>query len=1274
MRNPLYKFSSTAVILVLSLLAWPAQNVLAQAAVLVINEIDYDQASTDTAEFVEIKNTGTGSADLSDYSLVFINGSTTASYDTIALPAVSLAAGDYYVVCANAATVANCDLDDGPDTNFIQNGAPDAVALLQDAVIVDTVSYEGDTGAPYTEGSGSGLEDVPDVDNAGISRFPDGADTDSNNVDLSFRCSTPGEANVAASSECVPAEEAVLVINEIDYDQASTDTAEFVEIKNTGTGSADLSEYSLEFINGSTTAIYDTIALPAVSLAAGDYFVVCANAATVPNCDLDDGPDTNFIQNGAPDAVALLQDAVIIDTVSYEGDADAPYTEGSGTGLEDDSSVDNAGISRFPDGADTDSNNVDLSFRCSTPGAANSAATSDCVPPETGNILINEVDSDTPSTDDMEFVELYDGGDGNTALDGLVLVFFNGNGDTSYAAYDLDGFSTDANGYFLLGNAGVVPTPSIVFASNGLQNGADAVALYSADATDFPNGTSVSTTNLLDALVYDTNDSDDAGLLALLNAAEPQINEDGGGDKDNQSNQRCPDGSGGARNTSTYTQFAPTPAAPNCEVPPPPPQECGDPVTLIHDIQGNGTASPLDGQPVSIEGIVVGDFQDGAAGTHGDLNGFFVQEEDAEADADPMTSEGLFVFDGSSPAVDVQMGDKVRVAGVVDEFNGMTEITNTVFVEVCSPNESLPAATPVSLPFAASDTLEPVEGMYVTFPQPLTIVEYFNFDRFGEIVLATDRLLQPTAVFDPGSPEADALADLNSLSQITLDDGRTNSNPDPAFHPIGAEFDLGNLFRGGDLVANATGVINYSFGLYRIQPTQGADYTSVNLRTSEPDPVGGGLKFASFNVLNYFTTLDDGFNDICGPAQNQECRGADDAGEFTRQRDKIISAINALDADVVGLLEIENNIYDDAVIDLVDGLNAASAPGTWNRVDTGTIGTDAIKVAMIFKSAMVSELGVHAILDSSVDPRFIDTLNRPALAQTFQDNVTGGVFTLVVNHLKSKGSACDFVGDPDTGDGAGNCNLTRKMAAEALVDWLATDPTGSNDADVMVIGDLNSYDKEDPIDVFTGAGYTDLAYIFGGEFAYGYVFSAQVGYLDYALASPNLFAQTTGATDWHINADEPDLIDYDTSFKQAAQAAIYAPDAYRSSDHDPVIGGLDLLHFEFSGFFPPVKNLPQSNNVKAGSSVPLKFNLDGDQGLDIIAPGYPQSREIACDWTAPGAGESTVSDEDIGLTYDAELDEYKYVWKTSKSWEGSCRQLVVLLIDGSYHYANFEFK
>lgn len=176
-------------------------------------------------------------------------------------------------------------------------------------------------------------------------------------------------------------------------------------------------------------------------------------------------------------------------------------------------------------------------------------------------VLINEVDSDTEGTDILEFVELY--GEPFTPLDGLVLVFFNGAGDLSYDAFDLDGYSLGSNGFFLIGNTGVIPTPSIFFLSNGLQNGADAVALYEGDENDFLVGTPVTTAGLIDAVVYDTNDADDSGLLVLLNPGEPQLNEDGGGDKDVHSNMRCPDGAGGPRTTTSFYQFTASPGESN---------------------------------------------------------------------------------------------------------------------------------------------------------------------------------------------------------------------------------------------------------------------------------------------------------------------------------------------------------------------------------------------------------------------------------------------------------------------------------------------------------------------------------------------------------------------------------------------------------------------------------------------------------------------------------------------------------------------------------------
>ena len=536
-----------------------------------------------------------------------------------------------------------------------------------------------------------------------------------------------------------------------------------------------------------------------------------------------------------------------------------------------------------------------------------------------------------------------------------------------------------------------------------------------------------------------------------------------------------------------------------------------------------------------------------------------MQEEDADADADSATSEGIFVFEDENPSLDVSVGDLVRVTGVVVEFFGLTELSYASVVVVSSGNP-LPTPATVELPADAASR-ESVEGMSVVFPQALQISEFFNYDRFGEMVLATpidplERTYQPTAYDTFAATGLDLDATLAEIEdrRITLDDGLSSQNPSVNRHPNGDPFSLANRFRGGDLVQDTVGVMAYSFGRYRIQPTGPAVYTETNPRPSAPS-FGDLPTVAAFNVLNYFTTIDNGQDD-CGPNFDQGCRGADSAEEFERQQAKIVAAIAELDASVVGLMEIQNN--EGAVGDLVAALNAAVGAGTYAAVEDGTVGPDAIKVGLIYKPADVLPVGTTAILDT---PEFLDpnglgeAKNRAAIAKTFVSTINGGTVTVAVNHLKSKGSPC---GPGDDDPYAASCNLTRTLAAEILSDWLATDPTGIGDADAMIIGDLNSYDEEDPIATLLDAGYVDVLERDAGEFAYTYVFDGQLGHLDYVMANASMAGQVDAAAAWHVNTDEPDLIDYDTSFKSDAQDAIYAPDAYRSSDHDPVIAGLDM--------------------------------------------------------------------------------------------------------------------
>jgi predicted extracellular nuclease len=571
------------------------------------------------------------------------------------------------------------------------------------------------------------------------------------------------------------------------------------------------------------------------------------------------------------------------------------------------------------------------------------------------------------------------------------------------------------------------------------------------------------------------------------------------------------------------------------------PFNCGDAATPIHAVQGSGLATPMNDASVAIEGIVVGDFQQ-----PGGFRGFYVQEEAADADADPLTSEGIFVFNTSFAAAP---GDVVRVRGRVTEFQGLTELTSVNAFVLCATGADVPA-TPVSLPVANVTDLERFEGMLVRFDQTLTATEVFNLGRFGEVSLSgAGRLYTPTAVAAPGAAAQAVLAQ-NNRSRIILDDGDNQQNIDPTRYPQGG-LSAGNTLRVGDTLSSLIGIMDFRFTAYRIQPIGPISWIHTNPRTATPPDVGGNLKIASFNVLNFFNG-----NGMGGGFPTS--RGAETPFELQRQLAKEVSALMKIDADIVGLMEIENDAAPHSAIeDLVAGLNAAMGAGTYSFINTGVIGTDEIKVALIYKPAAVTPLGAYRTLTSGVDPRFIDTLNRPSLAQTFEDVFTGQKLTVVVNHLKSKGSAC--TGDPDIGDGQGNCNQTRTAAAAALASWLATDPTGSGDPDFLIIGDLNSYTFEDPVTTLTTSGYTNLVRQFDGLVAYSYVFNGESGYLDHALASQSLVSQVTDVVDWHINPDEPTVLDYNTNFKTANQVnTFYSPGPYRSSDHDPVIIGLHL--------------------------------------------------------------------------------------------------------------------
>lgn len=328
----------------------------------------------------------------------------------------------------------------------------------------------------------------------------------------------------------------------------------------------------------------------------------------------------------------------------------------------------------------------------------------------------------------------------------------------------------------------------------------------------------------------------------------------------------------------------------------------------IHEVQGAGAESPLVNQRVAIEGVVVGDFQNAS-----ELKGFYVQQEDATVDGDPATSEGIFVYDGGNGS-DVKLGDRVRVTGQVREFNGLTELVGPLQVSVLASGVALPTPAGISLPLASADALERYEGMRVQLRQTLTVNEVYNLGRYGEVLLSSGgRQMTPTNVVAPGE-QAKAMQARNDLDRILLDDGRSGQNPDPIRYPA-PELSAYNSLRVGDRTSAIDGVLDYSAGSYRIQPLQTPTFEAANPRPAQP-AVEGRLRVASFNVLNYFNGDGKG-------GGFPTSRGANTAEEFQRQKAKIVAAILASKADIVGLMEIEN-----------DGYGEFSAIATWSTAST----------------------------------------------------------------------------------------------------------------------------------------------------------------------------------------------------------------------------------------------------------------------------------------------------------------------------------------------------
>lgn len=963
---------------------------------------------------------------------------------------------------------------------------------------------------------------------------------------------------------------------------------------------SDLSDYGLGGANNGGGSDGEEFVFPAVVVSAGSFITVASEgmgfadyfgfapdytASTALSINGDDAVELFYLGAlhdvfGQQDVDGTGQSWEYLDGWAYRTDGTGPSVVFSDTDW----------FYSGPNALDNESTNA--SAGASIPlGSYNGSGSSN-----PASVIINELDADTDGTDVLEFVELYDGGTGNTDLGGLTLVLYNGSNDTSYSAFDLTGYSTDASGYFVLGNPGVANVDLIIGSSNALQNGADAAVLVEGSGADYPVGSSLPQGAIADAIVYGTNDADASGLLALLNPGQPQVNESANGNSPADSNQRCANGEGGARNTQSYVQAAPTPGAENACAPQP------VALTLISAIQGNPDTygsntygetdvSPMIGQQVTVEAVVVGDFQNGDGDDARNLNGFYLQEETADEDGNPLSSEGVFVY-GSE--VDVALGDRVRLNATVDQYFGETQLTNVNDLQILE-SDRLGDVTPASVSLLASaevsqaqngawqPDLEAYEGMLIRINDTLQITEQYQLDRFNEIrLVAGERPYQFTQQNTPSAAGFSNHLQALGARSITYDDGLNEQNASIDLLDGFAPYSEATAPRMGDTIAPLTGVLDYKWAgnaasgaTWRVRShIDGTNvFASAGARPTAPS-LPGNLKLASLNVLNYFTTLDNGANTAIG----MEPRGANSAAELARQQAKLVNAITAMDADLLALVEIENefdssNDGSTAVETLVNAINAELGSEVYDYVYPGQtfVGSDAIAVAIIYKAQSLSlaegsvpalldddgaaTLDVFASRDFAADPIFNGpSTNRVALAASFTHTATGESFTFVANHFKSKGSSglsdnasLNF----DQGDGAGFWNQRRLDAATALVHWLETSPTGLTDDDIAIAGDLNAYAAEQPVQYLLDQGYHNVEPADG----YSYVFDGQIGTLDYLLLSDSLTDKLSGAAVWHINADEADALDYNLDYGRDS-GYFNASTGYRTSDHDPLLAGL----------------------------------------------------------------------------------------------------------------------
>ena len=1113
-----------------------------------INEFHYDNEGGDVGEFIEIRVNAQASVD--GIRVELNNGSNGSLYSTLQISTATKSSDgtyDYYVF----------DLP----SNGIQNGSPDGIALIEDDAVTEFLSYEGEFTASGGTAAGQTSTDIGASESGSA---PVGSSLQRNDAGTDWLF-TSGENTKGAGNDVEVAAEPR--INEFHYDNTGGDVGEFIEVRVTAGATVD--GIDVERYNGSNGARYsDVLSLgdaEKTSDGSFDYYVFNLPA--------------NGLQNGSPDGFALIQDGAVVEFLSYEGSFTA--TDGTAVGV----------TSTDIGAAEPGTAEIGSSLQRSADGATwaftegTNTSGDENVLPVLETARINEFHYDNAGGDTGEFVEIRL--DAGASAAGLSVDLYNGNGGAVYNTLTFDDAAKTSDGTF----------DYYVLSAPGIQNGSpDGLAL-------------VRDGSVVEFLSYEgsltATDGAAIGMTSTdVGVAEPTTAEVG------SSLQRSEDGA-----TWTFTDGTNTAGAANGDGPSDPERKLigevqgnglSSPLVgaevivagIVTYVQSNGfyMQDEGDGDAATSDGIfvftgaaptvVVGD----AVETTGSVSEFFDLTQISSSDV-TVTSSG-----NALPAATlVHVGPDVDAATVYEAVEGM-------LVDVVSGTEDpLTVITNFNL-----DRFGEITVSAGTQIQPTQL-----FDAQTQAAEIADLLAENTAnrlVIDDGpfGQNPDAFDFIPNTSAGDDGDGILDRDDD---------FSQGGTLRiGAEFTAPVTGIMSESFDIYRVLATETLsidEETNSGDRESSPADPGGDLQVVSFNVLNYFTTLSGG----TGPSGDVGVRGARSVEDLERQTDKIVAAMLETGGEVFALQELENNGFGEgsAIEALTAALNAVAGDGVYDFVNPfgdgndGFIGTDAITTGLIYDTRAVTPVYSDFLVFSETTAAetfaiaeqlnpFVgsgDQLadlqrNRPTVVATFEDTDSKETFTVASSHFKSKGDsnlqdlfdAASAAGAPadllaelqsdsnfDLGDGQAFWNGVRTEAANELLSWLETDflPAAATahtgeiavGDEALLLGDFNAYAQEDPTQaVRENDDFVDLIDTFiGQEDAFSFIFDGQQGTLDQALGSNSIADNVTGVVEWHINAQEPDLLNYDSRFNDPG---FYAPNVFGASDHDPLIVGLNF--------------------------------------------------------------------------------------------------------------------